>query len=82
MTLWVNLLEHNLFILRQTQGNDRISCGSGGAWTDNIELQDGDSSLGEYETDWTISIDGGEVTNSGSDGDNNWLDLPMTHLGP
>ncbi|MGI9489417.1 MAG: DVUA0089 family protein [Geminicoccaceae bacterium] len=67
----------DLFILLQGQGNDAISGGAGGGWTDTIELQDGSggNAIGTYGSDWTVQLDSGSVESTGSDAQNSWLDL-------
>ncbi|MGI9434336.1 MAG: hypothetical protein ACR2Q4_05840 [Geminicoccaceae bacterium] len=59
----------------QSQGEDQISGGTGGGWTDTIELGDGNGAIGEYNVDWTVSIEQGEIKSSGGDGENGWLEL-------
>jgi len=67
----------DLFIVLQGQGNDTIDGGSGGGWTDVIELQDGDggNNIGAYDVDWTVAIENGSIEGSGSSGDQSWLEL-------
>ena len=67
----------DLFIILNGEGRDHIQGGTGAAWTDAIELQDGPGGidLGAFGSDWTIKIDGGSVEDSEINGSNGWIDL-------
>ena len=68
---------NDLFLVLQGQGNDTIYGGTGGGWTDIIDLQDagGGSSIGNYGSDWTLSLDSGSVESSDTSPTDGWLDL-------
>ncbi len=67
----------DLFVLLQGQGNDTVDGGSGGGWTDTIELQDGagGNNIGDYGSDWTMVLDYGSVESSDTSTTDGWLNL-------
>ncbi len=58
----------DLFLTGEGQGNDIIFGGKGG-WTDAIQLTDdaGGNNIGDYGTDWTVSITQGSVDEVNAD---------------
>jgi len=67
----------DLFVLLQGQGNDTVDGGSGGGWTDTIELQDGagGNNIGDYGSDWTMELDNGSVESADTSTTDGWLNL-------
>ncbi|MEQ9123680.1 MAG: hypothetical protein RIM80_14090, partial [Alphaproteobacteria bacterium] len=61
----------DLFLAGEGFGDDTISGGVGGGWTDVIQLEAADGDLGAFGTDWTISFTSGGLDEAG-DG---YLDL-------
>ena len=54
----------DLFIFQPGNGDsDYVSGGSGGGWTDTIQLQA--SGIGHLDMDWTLSLDSGSIDTSG-----------------
>jgi hypothetical protein len=45
-------------------GNDTVTGGAAGGWTDTINLNDGTTALGTYGVDWTLSITQGSVSST------------------
>ncbi|PLX36399.1 MAG: hypothetical protein C0605_08180, partial [Hyphomicrobiales bacterium] len=54
---------NDLFIFHEGDGTDTIYGGAGGGWLDTIELQDasGGDNLGDYGTDWTVTLTEGTI---------------------
>ena len=67
----------DLFLVLQGNGDDWISGGNGGGWTDVIELQDaaGGSNIGTYGSDWTVALTSGSIESSDTNPTDGWLDL-------
>ncbi|WP_420415446.1 cadherin domain-containing protein [Roseibium sp.] len=65
----------DLFMHGLGDGNDTIYGGSGGGWTDVIDMSGSDSggAVGDYGTDWTETISSGSV--DATDTENQSLDL-------
>ncbi|MEW7009971.1 cadherin domain-containing protein, partial [Lentilitoribacter sp. EG35] len=51
----------DMFLFSEGDGADIISGGEGGGWTDTIQLSDTGGDLGEYGTDWTVSLTSGSI---------------------
>ena len=58
----------DVFVYDIGDGSDQVYAGSGGGWTDTIQLNDGDSALGDYGVDWTLTVTNGSVTSSDENG--------------
>ncbi len=52
---------NDLFKYQTGDGNDTVNGGTGNAWIDTINLQDGETDLGTYGTDWTVTLTQGEI---------------------
>ena len=66
--------DHGANVIDGGAGNDTIDGGAGASWTDTIDLlQDGmdGTALGEYGTDWIVSVSEGTIDNVGT----NQIDL-------
>ena len=57
----------DLFTYEVGDGSDRMDGGAGGGWTDTIQLSDGTSALGEFGTDWTITVTDGSIESVDAD---------------
>ncbi|MBO6919903.1 MAG: cadherin domain-containing protein, partial [Rhizobiaceae bacterium] len=53
--------ESDIFVFGEGDGADTVHGGSGGGWTDTIELTDAGGDLGTYGTDWTVSLTSGSI---------------------
>ncbi|MGI9510968.1 MAG: hypothetical protein ACR2QJ_16630 [Geminicoccaceae bacterium] len=64
--------ESDLPMLSLGQGNGHLSDSNDRSWIDSVDLLDGPKAQGDYDADWTSSIDqsGADDRNSGS-----WLEL-------
>jgi len=71
----------DLFMHGLGDGNDDIFGGTGGGWTDVIDLGGGPgvTSAGEYGTDWTVTITSGSIENT--DTENGRLELSDDAVG-
>ena len=58
----------DVFVYEMGDGSDKIYGGSGGGWTDVIQLSDGETSLGEYGVDWTLEVTDGSIISVDEDG--------------
>ncbi len=57
----------DVFVYELGDGSDRIS-GGAGDWTDTIQLNAEDGSLGEFGVDWTIELTEGSIVSADEDG--------------
>ncbi len=57
----------DLFVYDMGDGNDVIDGGEGASWTDQIQLSDGATALGEYGVDWTVAVTEGSITSADAD---------------
>ena len=59
----------DLFIFQEGGGHDRAYGGSGASWIDTIDLKDGGggSDIGDYGSDWTVTLTEGEIVSQESD---------------
>ncbi|MEO1136574.1 MAG: LamG-like jellyroll fold domain-containing protein, partial [Pseudomonadota bacterium] len=58
----------DVFVYAMGDGNDRILGGAGDGWTDVIQLEGGAAALGEFGTDWTVSLTEGSIVSSDENG--------------
>ncbi|WP_349358517.1 cadherin domain-containing protein [Stappia sp.] len=57
----------DLFIYAAGDGSDTVAGGAGGGWVDVLDLGGGDpSALGDYGTDWTVTITEGSIVTDDS----------------
>jgi len=55
---------NDFFVFQEGDGSDTVDGGAGGGWTDVIQLADssGGSDLGDFGSDWTLTVDSGSIT--------------------
>ena len=56
----------DVFVQMRGQGSDVVNGGSGGSWTDVIQI---DNSFGRFEpgADWTVTLTSGSIVSQGAD---------------
>jgi Ca2+-binding RTX toxin-like protein/type III secretion system FlhB-like substrate exporter len=52
------------FVYYMGDGNDTVTGGAAGGWTDSINLNNGTTGLGTYGVDWTLSITSGSISST------------------
>ncbi|WP_417686851.1 beta strand repeat-containing protein [Roseibium sp.] len=53
----------DVFSYAMGDGNDTVYGGAGGSWIDIIDLNDGGTVLGDYGTDWNVTVTSGTINN-------------------